>query len=173
MAGIVRYGMIRRRAARGYTLTEAMLVVAIVGGIATLVAPLLINMTNFWRQTSARSDIGKDVRVSLDTINRMLRQAQQSTVVIDQVSGQPPYSRITFTAQSGQTISFYQTGNVLYQKFGSNVSTLSKAVGYIAFSPPQTTDTTIISVAFTAQAATYKGAKKELQLAVQKVRIMN
>lgn len=157
----------------GYTLMEMMLVVAIIGIIAALGAPLWNNMTNFWRQSSARSDIGRDVRASLDIINRMVRQARQSTVVIDQVSGQPPYSRITFTTISGQTISFYQTGNILYQKFGSNVSKLSRNVGYIGFTPPQTTDTTIISVAFTAQAATYKGGKKELQLAVQKVRIMN
>ncbi len=150
-----------------------MLVVAIIGIVASLAAPLLNNVNNFWFQTTARFDIDKDVRAGIDIINRMLRQAQQSTVIIDQVTGQPPYSRITFTTISGQTVSFYQTGNVLYQKFGSNVSVLSRKIGYMAFTPPQTTDTAIISVAITTQARTYKSEKKELQLAVQKVRIMN
>lgn len=157
----------------GYTLTEAMLVVGIVGILSTLAVPLLINTTNFWRQTTARNDIERDVRVSLDVINRMVRQAQKTTVVVDQVSGQPPFSRITFTTIDGRTISFYQTGNILYQKFGSNVSILSRNVGFIAFAYPRTDDTTIVSVAMTAQAATYKGGSKALQLSIQKVRIMD
>lgn len=157
----------------GYTLTEAMLVVAIVGVLATMSVSLLINMTNFWRQTTARNDIERDVRVSLDVINRMVRQAQKSTVLVDQVSGQPPFSRITFTTIDGRVISYYQTGNILFQKIGSNISVLSRNVGFIAFAYPRTDDTTIVSVAMTAQAATYKGASKALQLSIQKVRIMN
>jgi prepilin-type N-terminal cleavage/methylation domain-containing protein len=163
----------RARSSRGYTLTEAMLVVAIVGVLAMMSVSLMINMTNFWKQTTARNDIERDVRVSLDVINRMVRQAQKSTVTVDQVSGQPPFSRITFTTIDGRIISFYQTGNILYQKFGSNISVLSRNVGFIAFAYPRTDDTTIISVALTAQAATYKGGSKALQLSIQKVRIMN
>ena len=81
------------KSTRGYTLIEAMVTVAIVATLSAVAAPLLVNMTNFWRQTTARNEIERDVRVSLDTINRFARQAQSSTVVLDQVAGQPPYSR--------------------------------------------------------------------------------
>lgn len=157
----------------GYTLTEAMMTVAIVGILAGMAVPLMVNMTNFWRQTNARSVIARDVRSSVDLINRFVRQAQGSTVIIDSVAGQPPYSRISFTSIQGQSISFYQTNNKLFMKNGTSISTLSSNIAYIAFTYPRTDDVSLISVALTVQAPTYLGNTKELQLSIQKVRIMN
>lgn len=161
------------KSTRGYSLAEVLVTVAILSILASVAAPLLIQMTNFWRQTTARYEIQRDARASLDRIDRFLRQAQGGTVVLDQVSGQPPYSRATFTSIQGQAISFYQTGGTLYMKLGNNVSTLSQRLGYIAFTYPRTDDTSIISVALTMQSPTYRGGKKALQLSIQKVRIMN
>jgi len=163
----------RLRSRSGYTLTEMMLAVAIIGVLALVAPPLLVNMTNFWRQTGARSSIERDARVSLDVINRMLRQAQASTIVIDQVSGQPSWSRISFTLADGRAMSFYQTNNVLYHNNGGGVSVLCRDVGFIAFSFLRTDDTSLVSVALTTQASTYRGGSKALQLSIQKVRIMN
>lgn len=161
------------RSTRGYTLTEVMLTVAIVGVVAAMSAPLLIQMTNFWSQTSARNDIQRDVRACLDQVNRFTRQAQAGTVVIDSASGQPPASRLTFTTVGGAVVSFYQSGNKLYMSNAGTVSMLSQRIAYIAFTYPRTDDTSLISVAITTQAPTYKGGRKALQLSVQKVRIMN
>ena len=161
------------KSTRGYTLIEAMVTVAIVATLSAVAAPLLVNMTNFWRQTTARNEIERDVRVSLDTINRFARQAQSSTVVLDQVAGQPPYSRITFTSIQGNVITFYQLGNKLIFTNGVKITTLSSRVGFIAFSYPQTDDVTLMSVALTMQAPTYLGGKRALQLSIQKVRLMN
>lgn len=158
---------------RGYTLTEMMVTVAIVGILSAVAAPLLTQMTNFWQQTTARNTIQRDVRASLDIINRFCRQAKGGTVVIDQAAGQPPFSRITFASIQGETISFYQEGNRLYMTQGSRVSVLSKSIAFIAFTYPRSDDTSIISVAITAQAATYLGGSKALQLSIQKVRVMN
>jgi hypothetical protein len=55
----------------------------------------------------------------------------------------------------------------------SNTTTLSKNIGYIAFTYPRTDDVSIISVAVTMQTPTYLGQKKTLQLSIQKVRVMN
>jgi len=161
------------RGSKGYTLPEMMVTVAIVGILAVVAAPLLVNLTNFWKQTTARNEIQRDVRVSLEIIDRFTRQAQSGTVVVDQLAGQPPYSRITFTAIQGQTVSFYQNGSNLFMNNGTTVSILSKRLGFIAFSYPRTDDTSIISVAMTMQAPTYLGGKKALQLSIQKVRLMN
>lgn len=158
---------------RGFTLTEAMLTVLILGILSTVAAPIMRNLTNFWRQTTARNEIQRDVRKSLDLINRFLRQAQSNTIVLDQVTNQPPYSRIAFTTEAGVAMSFYQTGNKLYMTSGAKTSMISDRLGFIAFTFPRTDDVSIISVAITMQAATYLGAKKTLQLSIQKVRIMN
>jgi len=166
---------------KGYTLAEMMMAVAILGILAMVGAPLLINMTNFWSQTTARNNIQRDVRVSLDTINRFARQARSSTVVIDRAANQPPSSRITFdiicstctSVQSAATLSFYQSGNKLYMSRAGELSMLSSNVAYITFSFPRSDDISILSVALTTQAKTYKGGIKALQLSIQKVRIMN
>lgn len=159
---------------KGYTITELMLTVAILATIAATSAPILVNLVNFWRQTTARNEIERDVRVSLDMINRMLRQAQAATVNIDRFNtSQPPYSRIRFTTEGNQNVSFYQEGDKLKMTLGTTTSVLSKRLGFIAFTYPRTDDITIMSVAMTMQAPTYLGSKKALQLSIQKVRIMN
>jgi len=162
---------------RGYTLVEMMIVVAIVGTLFAVVSPLMLQMTNFWRLTSARYTIQRDVRASLSTINRFTRQAQAATVTIDNISGQPPSSRLQFqyTNADGNTVTvmFYQLGNKLYMSNNGNISVLSSSLAYVAFTYPRSEDTSIISVAMTMQSPTYLGGKKALQLSIQKVRIMN
>lgn len=162
---------------KGYTLMEMMMTVAIIGIVMGISAPLLLQVTNFWRLTSARYSIQRDVRTSLDTINRFTRQARSATVVIDNISGQPPCSRLqfTYTNTSDNTVpvSFYQQGKKLYMNNNGNISTLSDNLAYIAFTYPRTDDISIISVAMTMQSPTYRGGKKALQLSIQKVRVMN
>lgn len=161
----------------GYTLMELMMTVAILGVVVTIGSPLMYQATNFWRLTSARYAIQRDVRTSIDMINRFTRQAQSATVVIDRLSGQPPASRITYqyTNASGNnvTMSFYQAGKKLYMSNNGSVTMLSDNLAYIAFTYPRTDDISIISVAMTMQSPTYRGGKKALQLSIQKVRVMN
>ena len=162
---------------KGYTLLEMMMTVAIIGTVFGMVSPLMMQMTNFWRLTSARFAIQRDVRTSLSMINRFTRQAQSGTVVIDQATGQPPASRIFFyyTDTNGTTVPvyFYQLGKKLYVSINGRTTLLSESLGYIAFTYPRTDDISIVSVAMTMQSPTYRGGKKALQLSIQKVRIMN
>lgn len=165
------------RARRGYTLTEVMVTVAILGVVVTIASPLMLQVTNFWRLTSARYAIQRDVRTALDLINRLTRQAQSATVVIDSVTGQPPCSRLSFSYTNADgnvvPVSFYQTGSKLYMNNNGTIALLSSGLAYIAFTYPRTDDVTIISVAVTMQSPTYRGGKKALQLSIQKVRVMN
>lgn len=167
--------MVRKK--RGYTLLEMLMTVAILGVVSATAAPLLVQMTNFWRLTTARFSIQRDVRVSIDTINRFTRQGLSNSVVIDRAAGQPPFSRITFNyyGPSGDTqpISFYQSGNKLLMLNNGKETMLSSNLGYIGFTYPRSDDVSIISVAMTMQSPTYRGGKKALQLSIQKVRIMN
>lgn len=161
----------------GYTLTEAMLTVAILGIVASSAPSLLLQMNRFFRQNNARVAIQREAREALDLINRNLRQAQASTVVIDQVAGEFPHSRIAFTrlTPSGttDTMSFYRQGSSLFMVRGTNVTTISKNLRYLGFSYPRTDDAKLISVSLTTEAGTFQGQTKALQLSVEKVRIMN
>ena len=160
---------------QGYTLIEVMLVVALLGTLLTLGPGLLTQTTRWFQQNKARINIQREARDVLDIVNRNLRQAQVDTVIVDQLSGQPPYSRITFTRltpSSTKTISFYQQGKTLYLVDGGTKA-ISRNLRYLGFAYPRTEDGTIISVSITTEAGTYEGQTKALQLSVEKVRIMN
>lgn len=158
---------------KGYTLTEVMMSVAIIAIMGTIGPPIFIQMQRFYVQTTARNAVQRDARHSLDIINRFVRQAKSQTIVIDQLAGQPPYSRITFTNIQGQTISYWQNGRTLYAKINTAQSVLSSDLRYIAFIFPRTDDTSIVNVSMTMERLSYEGTTKALELSIEKVRIMN
>jgi prepilin-type N-terminal cleavage/methylation domain-containing protein len=172
---------LRRAASAGYTLIEVIIVVALIG-LLSLVAPrLFLEVTRYLRMSNAQYEIQRDSKDALLVINRALRQAKASTIVISYKAGppdQPPYSWITFdkyvSDTAVRTIQFYQQGQVLYMVDQGNAPRpICKNLRYIAFTYPRTDDPYILSVSLTVEKATYQGQAKALQLAVEKVRIMN
>ena len=162
-----------RRHQRGYTLVELLLVVAIVGAVSSVGPLLLTQLQNFYLMTTARSEIERDARNSLDLMNRMLRQGVDGTIVIDTPSGQGPYSRIRFKHVDGRYIEFRQSGSNLISVIESATSTISGNLVYIAFTVPRTDNPTIISVSMTMGKAIQLGRRKVLELTIQQVRVMN
>lgn len=158
---------------RGYTMTEMMMVVAIVGILASVGPTLLIGLQNFFLMTSARYEVQRDARATLDTVNRYLRQAVASTMVIDTPSGQGPYSRIRFKHVDGRYMEFRQSGNELIQVIENRSSTVTKNLAYIAFTFPRTDDPSIVSVSVTMSKNIQLGRRKVLELTIQKIRVMN
>lgn len=160
------------KTARGYTLVEVMLTVAIMGIVMMIGPRLLIQTVRFIQLHNAKVEIQRDARVCLDIINRFIRQAKGYTVVIDQAANQAPFSRISFTTVSGQPVQFYQSGTQLYEVTDSTVA-ISNNVRYIAFTYPRSDDPSIISVALTMEKSTFEGGNKALELSIEKVRVMN
>lgn len=158
---------------RGYTLTEMMMVVAIVGILSTVGPTLLIGVQNFFLMTSARYEIQRDARATLDTVNRYLRQAVSSTIVIDTPAGQGPYSRLRFRHVDGRYMEFRQNGSQLVQVIDNRESAITKNLIYIAFTYPRTDDPSIVSVSITMGKNIQLGRRKVLELTIQKVRVMN
>lgn len=165
--------MRKLRGRAGYTLTETMMVVAIIGILATVGPAMLMQMQNFFLMTSARYEIQRDARTTLDTVNRYMRQAVASTVIMDTPVGQGPFSRIRFRHVDGRYMEFRQSGGNLIQVIGTAESIVSKNLVYIAFTYPHTDDTSIISVSITMGKSIQLGRRKVLELTIQKIRVMN
>ncbi|MFH1725282.1 MAG: prepilin-type N-terminal cleavage/methylation domain-containing protein [Elusimicrobiota bacterium] len=160
------------RKTAGYTLTEMMAVMSIVGILSTVAPQLFIQVSRFFRQSQARTEIQRDSRTVFALLGRSLRQAQASTITVDHLWAQPPFSRITFTKKDGAVMSFYQKGTELYQVDGGTKS-IAKNLRYLAFTFPHTDDENLLSVALTLEKATYQGQTKALQLSIEPVRVRN
>ncbi len=169
--------MLKRK--KGYTLVEMMLVVAILGILASVGPRLMIQLQNFFLLTTARGEIQRDARASIDIINRFLRQGKHRTIHIDAKSGMGPYSWIRFKHFDDRFIQFYQDWNstrqkiVLFMDIDGNVNILSDKIIYIAFTFPQSDNPELVSVSLTMGKTIYLGREKQLELTIQKIRVMN
>lgn len=158
---------------RGITLSELLIALAVLGIIFTIAPSIFIAVNKFFYLNRAQLEVQQDARILLNLVNRNLRQAVQSSIKIDQATGEPPYSRITFNKAQGTTMSFYQQDNKLIMRAGTVTRTLSSNLRYIAFTFPMSDDLSIISISLTMERATYQGMTKAMHLAVEKVRVMN
>lgn len=157
----------------GFTLTEVMIVVAILGIIASIAPKMLIDISRFSMMNRTRLELQKEARESMVVMTRNLRQASENSVLIDRSAGQPHYSRITFTKASGQKISFYQSGNKLIMLVGTRSRTLSSNIRYLTFAFPRSDDLGIVSIGMTLEKAIFEGKHKAFHLASERVRVMN
>ncbi len=157
----------------GYTLTEVLVVVAILGVIALIATPVMINAIRYFVLSRVKLELQREARAAMYVITRDVRQAQANTIIIDNAAGQPSYSRITFTKIQGTTMTFYQSGTNLIQQVGANSTVLSKNLCYLAFTFPRSDDMSMLSVSMTLQENTYSGQTKALHMASQKVQVMN
>lgn len=164
----------RRGASPGFTAAELMMVVAVVGIIASLAPKMLIEVNRFFLLNRARVDMQREARTNMALITRSLRQAQSNTIRIDRASGQPYYSRISFTKENGDQITYYQSGKSLMMTDGSISKTLSSgSLRYLVFALPRSDDLGIVSVSMTFEKPIFEGRYKALHLASEKVRVMN
>ena len=161
------------RRAPGYSFVEMMMAVAIVGAIAMVGPRLMIQLQNFYLLTTARGEIQRDARASIEVINRFLRQARYRTIIIDSATGQAPYSRIRFQLIDDRNFQYRQEGNKLIQSVDGVETVLTRNLVYIAFTFPRSDYPRLVSVSMTMGKKTYLEQVKELELTVQKIRVMN
>lgn len=166
--------MVKRwRKTRAVTLVEVMIAVAILGIVFSIGPTLLTNLTRFSRLSRARLETQRNARDSLNQINQALRQASASSIVISNEALQSPFSSIGFWTVDGRWLKFYQQGRDLMFVQNTSTRTVADGLRYIAFSNPRTDNSSIISVSVTFERDTYQGGSKALQMAIEKVRIMN
>ncbi|MBI4395931.1 MAG: hypothetical protein HY548_02465, partial [Elusimicrobia bacterium] len=103
-----------------------------------------------------------------------LRQAEASTILVTKHTSQPPCSKIVFDTVSISSMSFWQDGRKLWMQEGSGTAkVLAENLRYLVFSYGETDNDNIMSVSVTFEKDIYSGRSKALQMAVEKVRIMN
>ncbi len=168
------------RSSRGVTLTELLVGLAILGIISAVTGTLMTGGIKFFRLTTAKGEIQRDVRQSIDLINRNLRQGLADTVTITRFNTtQPPCSMIVFTHINGNDMRFYQLNDKIYSgttpagTTNWNDSLVAGNLRGLLFAYPCTSDDTILSVSICFEKSTYQGSSKTLQLSVEKIRIMN
>jgi prepilin-type N-terminal cleavage/methylation domain-containing protein len=161
------------RSRAGWSMTELMIVVAIVGILATVGSRVLLQVNRYFIMTSTRADLQREARALMYVINRSLRQGTTGSITIDRAASQPFYSRLTFTKIQGQTITYSQNGTRLIQTVGGRSRTLTRNLKYLSFTFPRSDDLSVVSVAVTLEKTIYQGRSKALHMASEKVRVMN
>jgi len=149
------------------------MVVLIISVIAGSLPQLIRQVYRFYVINNLNSELQQEARIIMEFITKDLRQAQNITITIDSLSGQPHYSRAGFTTIKNNSVTYYQNGRNLIQTVGSRRKTLTKNLYYVSFTFPQSYDMTIISVSFTLEKYLYEMQYKALHMASEKVRIMN
>lgn len=150
-----------------------MIAVAIISIVFMIGPRLIVDITRLSSLNRARLETLGDARDTLSVINRTLRQASMASIVVTQETGQPPYSSISFKTSDGRLLKYYQSNQNLEFVNNGSTGTLTNNLRFIAFTYPRTDDSSIISVSVTFEKATYEGGAKALQMAIEKVRIMN
>lgn len=165
----------------GFTLAEVSVSLVVISMIMIGVNTFLSKGIDFFRIAEAKTFVQRDARQCLKLINKYLRMAKASTVVISRENiDNPPYSKIYFETVKGDIITYYQSTTKLFQSVGKSTDTfhtnlLTDNLQNISFIYPRTDDDSIlhISICLVKIPHPYIKGAKALQLSVEKVRIMN
>jgi len=155
---------------------ELIMVVAIIGVLAVIGPQIFTQTTKFFILGKTKFALQHEARAAMYLMTREIRQAQSNTIIIDEVSGQPYYSRIRFTKQTsgtGTSVTIEQNGTSLILIEGNTKTILNTDLTYLAFSFPESDDMTMLSVSMTLQEEIYGGALKALHMASEQVQVMD
>lgn len=163
---------------KSLTLVELMVVVAILGLIASYGATFLITNTRFFREFSAKGEVQREARTVMEIATRRIRQASASSIEISNIPGQPPYSYLKFTTEDGsKNEEIYQNGRKLYMvamvggttTFFKIADNLRQAV----FTLEDTSVGDLLTISLCFEKETVEGKVKLLHLSIDKVKIFS
>ena len=147
----------------------SIVIISIIGAMLTV---LFSKWVRVWYLSKTNSEIQADARASIEVMDRNLRQAAASSVVIDRYdANQPPYSRVSFLKFS-QPIIYYQSGRNLYY-VSTSTRIISRSLDCVQFVYPSTLNNKVLNIAAAFEKKTYGTYRRAFQLSIQTVNIMN
>ncbi len=159
---------------RAFTLMELMAVVVIASILIAVAIPIVRTMNENMMMSKTRLSLQQDARNIMAILNRFLREAKASSIVISRYNSSQPFcSYIKFITIDSKIYEFYQDGRNLVLKQGNMKNTLSQNLRYLAFTFPDSSNMYIVSVSMTFEKELFGGRKKAIHVASEKVRIMN
>jgi len=160
---------------RGLTLIELIFVFTILAVVFAIIPQFSISFTRVNLVNTARLEIQRSARNSLELINRQLRQAFATSVILDRLDAdQPAYSRIRFDKINSKAYEFYQEGQFLFMIVDGGVTRkIAENLKNIGFYYPKTFNPNLISVSVTFEKRTFDGGTKALHTTIENVSIMN
>ncbi|MCX7905287.1 MAG: prepilin-type N-terminal cleavage/methylation domain-containing protein [Elusimicrobiales bacterium] len=157
-----------------FTLIELMGVVVIVSIVISIGIPIVRSMNENIMMSRTRLTLQQDARNVMSILNRFLREAKASSIVVSRYDlSQPFCSYIRFTTIDSKTYEFYQSGKKLVLRQSNMTKILSEDVRYLAFTFPDSSNMYIVSVSITFERELFAGRKKAIHVASEKIRIMN
>ena len=116
----------------GFTLIELMIVVAVMGLAAAMVAQLVLSGVNAWYSGVTGLWAQREAREARDILVRNLRQASASTVEISQFNpAQTRDSQVRFVDADGDTQTFYQSYDELVRTVWKSGSPAGQLATYV------------------------------------------
>lgn len=157
-----------------FTLIELMAVVVIASILVVVGIPIVRSMNENIMMSKTRLKLQQDARNIMSILNRFLREAKASSIVISRYNSSQPFcSYLKFTTIDEKTYEFYQQGKRLVVKEGSMVNVLSEDIRYLSFIFPDSSNMSILSVSITFEKDLFAGRKKAIHVASEKIRVMN
>jgi len=175
--------MVTRKNETGVSLIELMIAIAISGVIGIVFSQSQHFITRFTLVAKAKQEVVQESRTAITVMQKLIQQGSATTFVIDQSTGQPPYSRLYFQATDTNGVTkefyFYQSSKNLYLDYRTvgasswNQKLLTKNVKFLSFFYPRTDDNKLLSLTLTLSKQTAEQKETFLQLSLQKIRIYN
>lgn len=150
--------MVNRRTLHknGYTLTELLVVAALMGGLLIVASTGIKNFIRYAFSAQKEAEVQRDAHTAVVLAVRKLRQGKGVDVVIDHLPGNPPSSRIRTTLPDGTTMTFQQNGHRLeFIPGASDPILVMNSLQTAFFYYPDSTVENIIGISIVSQKKTF------------------
>jgi len=172
--GRVRRRLWRRRwgGESGFTLVELMIAIALLGVGLAYINKVFMGSWQLWKRSYTDLVIQKDARIAIEGMSQAVKHAKASGLSIDNATGEPWFSRISFRHVKEQDWVIWKQGTRLYRAVDGTTDFICDGVEALQFTYPAYGESRLVDIGLTLRRATYQSYFVRVQL-TQRVDIHN